>query len=328
MARTKPRLVALNSEFDEEPVNGAAPNLSAIDGGMIVEADAVAPAQAAADDEFLLEPEYADLLPRRHHGPARIIAVVSGKGGVGKSVVAANLAASLAKTHGLTTAVLDLSLQYGDQALMFDGGSSPSLVDVLANIDALTPDFLLECMHRPLDNLRVLGAPPAPELADLVEPVHVQAIMGHLRRLFDVVVVDNAAYLSDVALDVIDSADNLVVVTSPYLASIKDTKLLLKLLSDLQVSGRKISAVLNRIEGTIRISLEVLEANLKFPIAAELPYTPQLIESVTDGQPLALAKPQIEFAQKLSGLAATLAAKELAEIAVPHRRSFLRLRRG
>lgn len=286
-----------------------------------------APGDAASTPAIEPEPEW--LLPRKRQGPAHVITVVSGKGGVGKSVVVANLAGAMAKSLGLTTAVVDLSLQYGDQALLFDAPPSPSLVDVLANVDALTPEFVLDCMHHKLENLHILAAPPSPELSDLVTPAHVHTIMDQLRVLFDVVVVDTATYLYDVTLDSIDIADHVVVVTSPYLASVKGTKLLLKLLGDLSISGGKITAVLNRVEPELRISFEVVEANLKFPLSAELPHTAlPLLDSATDGAPLTMAKPQVDFAQRVAALARRLTAGEVEEKRErQQRKGFLRLGR-
>lgn len=250
------------------------------------------------------EPESAlvAMPARRRAGRGQVIAVVSGKPGTGKSTIAANIACVIARDHHVTVAVVDLSLQFGDQALMFDAGSSPSMVDVLANVDALTPDFLLECMHQ-AHGLRILGAPPSPELADLVDAGQVQAIIDQLRLLFDFIVLDTSSHLSDISLEAIDQADSLLIVTTPYLASVKDTKLLLKTMSDLGVPAPKLTAVLNRMEPAIKMGLDVLEANLKFPITAELPHVPGLlVSSVTDGVPLALSKPNSEWGQRIATL--------------------------
>jgi MinD-like ATPase involved in chromosome partitioning or flagellar assembly len=267
------------------------------------------------------------ILPRRNEGPGRVVAVISGKAGTGKSTIASNLAAAAAK-QGLTTAVIDLNLQFGDQALMFNCGSTPSLVDVLANIDALTPDFLLDCMHRGPD-LRVLSAPPSPELADLVEASHLQVILGLLRVMFDVIVLDTTSHLSDITLEAMESADSLLVVTTPFLPSVKDTKLLLKTLSDLGVPARKLTALLNRVEPGIKMGLDVLEANLKFPVSLELPNVPvALTESVTDGIPLVLQKPGHEWSQRVAGLAAAIMRPAGVGEARRPRRGFLGLSRG
>ena len=251
--------------------------------------------------------------------------MLSGKPGTGKSTVAANLAAAVARNQGLTTAIVDLSLQFGDQALMFDAGSSPSLVDVLVNIDALTPDFLLDCMHRGPD-LRILSAPPSPELADLVDSRHLQVILDHLRVMFDCIVLDCSSHLTDITLEAMDSAESLLVITTPYLPAVKDTKLLLKTLSDLGVPARKLTAVLNRLEPGIKMGLDVLEANLKFPLTLELPHTPgALIESVTDGVPYVLQKPGSEWGQKITLLAGHLL-RPSAGAERKQRRGFLGLR--
>lgn len=280
-----------------------------------------------AEDEIAGDVRAEVLLPRQTEGPGRVISVVSGKAGTGKSTIAANLAAAIAKNRGLTTGILDLSLQFGDLALMFDCGSSPSLVDVLVNIDALTNDFVLDCMQE-ASGVRVLAAPPSPELADLVEPSHLQVIMTALREIFDVVVVDTSSHLSDITLEAMDTADSILIVATPYLPSVKDAKLLLKTLSDLGVPARKLTTLLNRMEPAIKMGVDVLEANLKFPISLELPHVPgALVESVTDGVPLVLQKPGSEWAQRIGELAELLASAPGVE-ARRARRGFLGLSRG
>lgn len=281
-----------------------------------------------AELSLTIEPDAAPLLPRKRRGPARVVTVLAGKSGTGKSTVVSNLASTLARDHGLTVAVLDLDLQFGDQSLMFDAASTPSIVDVLVNADALTPDFILDCMHQGA-GVRVLGAPPSPELADLVSTEHIHDILAHLKVMFDIVVLDTESHLSDTTLEAVDSADTLIVLTTPYLASVKNTKLLLKTLSDLGVPANKLTAVLNRMEPGLKMPLDVLEANLKFPISLELPHTPiTLIESVTDGVPLALSKPASEWGQRITALSNLVLSEEKAEAAPKAaRRGFLGLAR-
>jgi pilus assembly protein CpaE len=282
------------------------------------------PPAAPPEPQTTPAPSERVAVPARHRaGRGPVIAVVSGKSGTGKSMIAANVACTIARDHRMTVAVVDLSLQFGDQALMFDAGSSPSMVDVLANIDALTPDFLLECMHQ-AHGLRILGAPPSPELADLVDASHVQAIVDQLRLLFDFIVLDTSSHLSEISLEAIDQADSLLIVTTPYLASVKDTKLLLKTMSDLGVPAAKLTAVLNRMEPAIKMGLEVLEANLKFPIGAELPHVPGLlVDSVTDGIPLALSRPNSEWGQRVSALGKMMVATTSAADGRKTKRGFL-----
>ncbi|MHB8509271.1 MAG: AAA family ATPase [Candidatus Dormibacteria bacterium] len=247
-------------------------------------------------------------LPRKRSGAGRIITVVSGKAGAGKSTLVANLAAATARDRGLTTAVVDLALQFGDQALMFDAPPSPSMIDVLANVDALTVEFLVDCMHLS-SGVRVLGGPPSPELADLVEVEHVRTILELARRAFDVVFLDTCSYLSDTTLDAIEEADSLVCLTTPYLASVKDTKLLLKTLNDLGIAGESLTVVLNRLEPGLKMASEVVEANIRFPVTFELPHAAgALLDAATDGVPLSVGNRGTDYAQKIAAIALALTA--------------------
>ena len=269
------------------------------------------------DDGAALAAAYdVELVPRQRRGAGVVVAVVSGKPGTGKSTLAANLACAIARDHGMAVAVVDLSLQFGDQALMFDAGSSPSMIDVLANIDSLTLDFMLECTH-PAHGLRILGAPPSPELADPVNANHLNQIIDQLKMIFDFVVLDTSSHLSDISLEAIDSADSLVLLlTTPYLAAVKDTKLLLRTMSDLGVPAAKLNAVLNRLEPATKMGRDVLEANLKFPIS----HVPGLlVDSVTDGVPLVLSKPSSNWGNRVAELAGLIVDTSTAKARKPKR---------
>src|SRR5258708_10410111 len=276
-------------------------------------------ADSSADDETAVEPAEGELIPRQRRGAVDVVAVVSGKPGTGKATVVANLACAIARDHRMAVAVADLSLQCGEQALMSDAGSSPSMVDVLANIDALTPEFVLECMHQ-AHGLRILGAPPSPELADLVEASPLSLIIQQLRMIFDFVILDSSSHLSDISLEAIDSADALVTATTPYLASVKDTNLLLKPMSDLGVPAAKRTPFLHRVEPAINMGRDVLEANLKFPISLELPHVPGLlVDSVTDGVPLVLGKPNSDWGNRIAELSTLVVDTNTAKVRKPKR---------
>ena len=266
---------------------------------------------------------------RKRDRPASLVVVLGGKAGTGKSVVAANLATSLNQRLGMSTAVIDFCLQFGDQSLMFDARTLPSLVDVLANIDALSANFLFSCMQGQEGETRVLTAPPSPELADLVTPEHFGLILPHLRELFDFVVVDIDSYFTEVSLHALEAADSLVLVTTPHIASVKDTKLILKLLGDMGVDPKKLLMVLNRPEPGLKIGQDMVEANIRFPIHVDLPHTSDdLIYSVTEGKPLVRTKPDSEFAKRMGRLADLLVEATEHGTGEKRRKGLLRLGSG
>lgn len=246
--------------------------------------------------------------PTRPHDAVRrgqVIALVSGKDGSGKSTVAANLAAHLARDFSRSVALLDLDLQTGDQALMFRLPTYPCIEDVLEGFDRLTPATLKESMHR-AHALSILTAPPTPERADVFRSSHVRTIVRLLASAFDVVVIDMASHLGDVTLEAIDSADRVILLTTARLPSLKDTKRLLRVLGDLGKDSTRILAVCNDTS-RIRMSRDTVENSINFPVACVLPNASDaLLDAVIDAIPLVLSAPRCDFSRAIAQLAGLL----------------------
>lgn len=232
----------------------------------------------------------------------QVIAMVSGKDGTGKSTVAANLAAHMARDFSRSVALLDLDLQTGDQALMFRLPTYPCIEDVLEGFDLLTPGTLVESMHK-AHALSILTAPPTPERADIFRSSHVREIVSLLACSFDFVVVDVASHLGDVTLEAIDIADRVVLLTTARLPSLKDTKRLLRVLGDIGKDSARIAVVVNDTS-RVRMSRETVANSINFPVSAELPHASDaLLDAVIDAVPLVLSSPRSDFSRAIAQLA-------------------------
>lgn len=239
-------------------------------------------------------------------GAGLVFAVFSGKGGVGKSTIACNLACEMARPGGLTAVLVDLDLQFGDVAVMMGIDAPGTMADVVRlypNLDGPAMGALL----GESGGVRILAAPFNPELADLIRAEHVEAALAVLRQAFDVVVIDVAQHLDDVSLDVLERADKVVLVTDLNVPAIKDAKLAFRLFEHLGISRDRVVLVLNRVDAPSDITIQQLEANLKHPISARIPSLgKQVIRSVQRGVPLTVSDPDGEFAARIRDLAATL----------------------
>src|SRR5262249_42750031 len=89
----------------------------------------------------------------------RIITVFSPKGGTGKTVIATNLAAMLAKTEGRRTLLLDLDLQFGDAAIMLGIEPEKTIFDFVNAPGELDPDKLAGYTTKHKSGLDILPAP-------------------------------------------------------------------------------------------------------------------------------------------------------------------------
>ena len=97
-----------------------------------------------------------------------VVTVFSPKGGTGKTVVATNLAAMLAKREGKRTLLLDLDLQFGDAAIMLGLEPTKTIYDLVVAPGELDSEKLAGYVTKHQCGLDVLAAPLRPEDAELV----------------------------------------------------------------------------------------------------------------------------------------------------------------
>ncbi|WP_043933099.1 AAA family ATPase [Bacillus sp. EB01] len=176
------------------------------------------------------------------HG--RMIAVCSAKGGIGRTILSVNLAVSLSKGNN-TVAILDGDFQFGDVSLAMDLQHSFTIKEAVESIASLDEHRLEEYMTRHTSGVRVLPAPDRPEFADLLTKESVSKMVDFLLSRNDFVVCDTGAGLNEQTLNLIEKADEILVIATLEMAAMKNTKLLLETLGILGLRD-KVRVVLNR----------------------------------------------------------------------------------
>src|SRR5260370_919412 len=105
-------------------------------------------------------------------GPeSRVVTVFSTKGGAGKSVIAANLAVTLAQSAKAPVVLVDADLQFGDLAVMLKLTPQHTIVDAVGSIDQLDAQLLNSILIRHSSGVLLLPAPLEPAVADEVSEV-------------------------------------------------------------------------------------------------------------------------------------------------------------
>ena len=253
--------------------------------------------------------------PRRPS--ARISAITSGKGGVGKTFVSANLAAALARR--------------GERVLVLDADLGLANLDVVLNlVPKITLHDVFTGKHRLEDAIVpvaggfsvLLAGSGMVEYSRLTPEVRDQllATIEAVKPRFDRVLLDTGAGISDVVLYTISLADDVLVVTTPEPTALTDAYATIKVLATTQ--GRRavqlaVNQVLKAGEGrTIRAQLQQvidryvspgLDGPVKLEYLGEVPVDLAVRESVQRRQLLLELFPGAPAAQAILALAARVA---------------------
>jgi pilus assembly protein CpaE len=276
--------------------------------------------------EEALEDSVADLIPlpqltenvvfaiRKacHHGRraqnadgrrGRVITVFSPKGGVGKTVVSTNLAATFCKTMGKSTLLLDLDLQFGDAAIMLGLQPDKTIYDLVVAPGELDSEKLAGYTITHASGIDVLPAPLQPEDAELVTEGKLARLLEVARGSYDVIVVDTSPFFHGPMLATLDRTDDLLLLCGLDVPTIKNVRLSLQTLELLSFPSERVGVVLNRSNTNVGIQRAEVERALETKIRADLPSDRAVPLGVNRGKPVVLADPGADFAKAIAELA-------------------------
>lgn len=244
-------------------------------------------------------------LPSKH---GKVVSVFSAKGGVGKTTIATNLAASLSRDWQKSVVLVDLDLQFGDVPVLLDLEPRRTIVD-LAQGKERGREEIDNCLIRYSSQLRVLAPPSRPEEAELVSAQHVKEILDILRSMADYIIVDTAQNFQDQILTALDESDLILVIATLDIPTVKNVHLCLEVMRQgLEYPAEKTKLIVNRAAEDIGIKCEVLEKKLGIPIAARIPSDGRLaIKAVNEGFPFVLSNPGAAISQGIRDVAEIVA---------------------
>lgn len=208
----------------------------------------------------------------------RILTVAATGGGLGKSFVAGGLAAALGRAYGPEAVVLvDFAGPFGGAEVLagFETHPGRTLDALMPASDELSRDELALAAPVAPAGYRVLAAPAAPEQAALIEPADAARLLEALRRAFGVVVIDTTNFIDDLFVGAVQTADLVVLVTSPHILPARNLKRLTATLERVGVLPERIGIVVNgmpqRPESHHRAVVARLDAAFSSAVLGRIP---------------------------------------------------------
>jgi len=229
----------------------------------------------------------------------KVIAVLGVRGGVGASTVATNLAISVQQAKPQDpVALIDLDIHGGDLGLFLDMPASQGLTHLTKDISRLDETILRSTMVRHPSGLRFLATGCDAYDDFTFEAGSMMRMTSLLRSIHRHVFIDCGHVLNPSVKEVLDSADQVILVTMLSLPVIRRTKRLLEILFTAHYPSTKLALVVNRYEKDQKDLVAETEALLGMHIAGLIPNDYESAsEAINHGKPLTVMASRTPIAQ-------------------------------
>lgn len=216
----------------------------------------------------------------------RVIAVVSPKGGAGKTLISTNLAIGLAQRHPHDVVIIDLDLQFGDV------GNALRLVPDSTISDTVVPGISIDTTSikafltpHPTD-LLALCAPKSPADADEISPKHGSQVIELLAHEFTYVIIDTSAGLDEWTLAALECSTDIILVSGTDVASARSARKALDAFDLLGITSQQRHFVQNRADSKVGLSASDIESTLGTTMDILIPSSRSVPISMNQGVPI------------------------------------------
>lgn len=216
----------------------------------------------------------------------RVIAVMSPKGGVGKTTIATNIAVGLGKVAPMGVVIVDLDLQFGDVAsgLLLD--PEHTLTDAVTGAASQDSMVLKTYLTLHPANIYALCGPKNPVEMEGITAAHVTNLLKQLRHEFQYVVIDTAPGLGEHVLAALEQATDAVWVCGMDVPSIRGLRTGFHILNELGLMPESRHVVLNMADGRSGLTVPDVEATIGVPVDVAIPRSRTLPFSTNKGVPI------------------------------------------
>jgi pilus assembly protein CpaE len=239
----------------------------------------------------------------------RVVVVTGARGGAGASTIAHNLAWYIADGFKINTAIVDLDLPFGTAGLNFNEDPGQGVADALLAPERLDDVLLDRLLIKCGEHLSLFAAPALLDRDYEVDVAAYESVIGQVRNSLPCVVVDMPHAWSSWSRETLCAADEIVIVATPDLASLRNTKNMLDVMKARRVNDAPPKVVLNQVGVPKRPEIPAKEfANAigQEPVLV-LPFEPQLFGTASNnGQMLAEIQPNARASEGVKLLAEML----------------------
>jgi pilus assembly protein CpaE len=236
----------------------------------------------------------------------RVVTFVGARGGVGSSTLAHNVGWCIAERLRINTTIVDFDMPFGTVGLNFNEEPSQGVADALSSPERLDDVLLDRLLVKSTDHLSLLASPAIVDRNYEAEHSSYEAVLDTVRATTPCVVVDMPHIWAPWVRDALLSSDDIVIVATPDLASLRTTKSFVDLLKQNRPNDPPPKLVINQANTPKRpeIPIKDFAETVGITPSLVLPFEPQLYgAAANNGQMIMEVQPRSATAEGIRQLA-------------------------
>jgi pilus assembly protein CpaE len=250
----------------------------------------------------------------RPAGQAQVIVVAGAKGGIGRSVIATNLAVAIRQATQKSVALVDGNIAFGDIGVMMNVNDAKTMHDAVPYLRNIDQELIGNIVVEHATGVHLVLAPPSPQEAEVVTPDLVKGLLTVIQEMYEVVVVDTRPSFDELNLALFDAADVLLLVVTMDMTAIKDARQFIEVTDLLGYPADRVRLVLNRTNTYSGIPEKEIGDSLRRTVWASIPEElGPVTRSINEGVPLVSTSSDTRVAHEVNRMAREILADTGAE---------------
>ena len=246
----------------------------------------------------------------------RTIAFVGARGGTGASTICHNVAFAASRLFGSEVLIADLDLPFGTANIDFDRDPTSGVAEAIADPDRLDDTYLDRLLSKCSDNLSLLAAPAMLDRTFDAEGEAFSQLIDVAQRGAPTVILDVPHVWCEWTRNVLSRADEVVLVASPDLTSLRNAKNIVDTLKGLRPTDGPIKLVMNQVGVPKRP--EIAEGDFADPLGlkpiASIAFDPAFFGNASNnGQMLEEADPKHDAVASIADIAHAVTGRSAAK---------------
>lgn len=243
----------------------------------------------------------------------KVVLVFSAKGGCGKTTLSTNLAEAISQSGAGKVCLVDFDLQFGDVGIALRVNPIKTLKDIVEMSSHLDRQAVTSLVINVKPNFDVLLAPSNPVDAEYITGELCGSVLHQLQGIYDYIIIDSAPAFTDVVLEAFDTADIHVLLTTLDIPTIKNMRVSLSTMDELELPRSKRMLVVNHSDLSTGVTISDVERSLGMPVSTKIPASAAVPTSINQGVTLVASEPKHAVSKAIVELATLITGRDKAE---------------